>query len=84
MRAAYLKDRSIAALARDPGVSRGAIRTAVADLLPEHTANEEGFPVPDLPVILDMPGQVADCLRATELDDVERAAHDQGVTIRRG
>ncbi|MFH8419238.1 hypothetical protein ACH4B9_39895, partial [Streptomyces collinus] len=71
-------------LARDHGVSRGAIRTAVADLLPEHTANEEGFPVPELPVTLDIPGQVADCLRATELDDVERAAHDQGVTIRRG
>ncbi|MFG2135074.1 recombinase family protein [Streptomyces sp. NPDC048751] len=36
MRTAYLEGRSIAALARDHDVSRGAIRTAVADLLPEH------------------------------------------------
>ncbi|MFF8314551.1 serine integrase family protein [Streptomyces lydicus] len=44
VRTAYLEGRSIAALARDHGVSRGAIRTAVADLMPEHTAadGEEG------------------------------------------
>ncbi len=35
---AYLEGRSIAALARDHRVSRGAIRTAAADLLPDHTA----------------------------------------------
>ncbi|MEU4898916.1 recombinase family protein [Streptomyces sp. NPDC044780] len=62
VRAAYLEGRSIAALARDDGVSRGAIRTAVADLLPEHTAIEEGAPAPELPVTLDMPGKVADFL----------------------
>ncbi|BAC67982.1 MULTISPECIES: DNA invertase/recombinase [Streptomyces] len=32
VRTAYLEGRSIAALARDHGVSRGAIRTAIADL----------------------------------------------------
>ncbi|MFB0617983.1 recombinase family protein [Streptomyces sp. AGS-58] len=37
VRAAYLGGRSIASLARDHHVSRGAIRTAVADLPPEHT-----------------------------------------------
>ncbi len=37
VRTAYLEGRSIAALARDHGVSRGAIRTAVADLLPDHS-----------------------------------------------
>ncbi|MFF8374308.1 hypothetical protein ACF05W_36690 [Streptomyces lydicus] len=44
VRTAYLEGRSIAALARDHGVSHGAIRTAVADLMPEHTAadGEEG------------------------------------------
>ncbi|MGW8396241.1 recombinase family protein [Streptomyces lydicus] len=44
VRTAYLEGRSIAALARDHGVSRGAIRTVVADLMPEHTAadGEEG------------------------------------------
>jgi hypothetical protein len=31
-----------------------------------------------------MPGKVADFLRAAELDDVERAALNHGVTVRRG
>ncbi|WP_046502886.1 recombinase family protein [Streptomyces odonnellii] len=84
VRAAYLEGRSIAALARDHGVSRGAIRTAVADLLPDHTAAAEGVPTPELPVTLDMPGKVADFLRSAELDPVERAALNQGVTVRRG
>ncbi|MGW0577852.1 recombinase family protein [Streptomyces sp. NPDC002920] len=75
----FMVHRSIAALARDHGVSRGAIRTAVADLLPDHTA------APELPVTLDMPGKVADFLRTTaELEPAERAALDQGVTVRRG
>ncbi|MEV6810054.1 hypothetical protein [Streptomyces sp. NPDC051132] len=84
VRIAYLEGRSIAALARNHGVSRGAIRTAVADLLPEHTANEVDVPAPELPVTLDMPGKVADYLRTTELEPAERAALDQGVAVRRG
>ncbi|WP_432128067.1 hypothetical protein [Streptomyces sp. bgisy082] len=84
VRAAYLEGRSIAALARDHRVSRGAIRTAVADLLPEHTAIEADAPAPELPVALDMPGKVADYLRTTELEPAERAALDQGVAVRRG
>ncbi|MFE0732973.1 recombinase family protein [Streptomyces antibioticus] len=84
VRTAYLEGRSIAALARDHGVSRGAIRTAVADLLPDHTASEEGTPAVELPVTLDMPGKVADYLRTTELEPAERAALDQGMTVRRG
>ncbi|MGI5441188.1 hypothetical protein ACQEV4_28550 [Streptomyces shenzhenensis] len=84
VRTAYPEGRSIAALARDHGVSRGAIRTAVADLLPDHIATEEEAPAPELPVTLDMPGKVADFLRATELEPAERAALDQGVTVRRG
>jgi DNA invertase Pin-like site-specific DNA recombinase len=84
VRAAYRDGRSIAALAREHGVSRGAIRTAVVDLTPEHAAADEGTPAPELPVSLDMPGKVADFLRATEMDDVERAALDHGVTVRRG
>ncbi|MFI2370178.1 recombinase family protein [Streptomyces sp. NPDC018833] len=43
VRAAYLGGQSIAALARDHHVSRGAIRTAVADLLPEHVAADAPF-----------------------------------------
>jgi DNA invertase Pin-like site-specific DNA recombinase len=85
VRTAYLDGRSIAALAREHGVSRGAIRTAVADLMPEHTAaSNEDTPAPELPVTLDMPGKVADFLRTAELDDAERVALDQGVTVRRG
>lgn len=60
VRTAYLEGRCIAALAR--GVSRGAIRTAVADLMPDHTAVEEDTPAPELAVTLDMPGKVADFL----------------------
>lgn len=84
VRTAYLEGRSIAALARDHGVSRGAIRTAVADLLPEHTASDPSVPAPELPVTLDMPGKVADYLRTTELEPAERVALDQGVAVRRG
>ncbi|WP_234357160.1 hypothetical protein [Streptomyces sp. NBRC 110028] len=84
VRTAYLEGRPIAALARDHGVSRGAIRTAVADLLPEHTTADPGAPAPELPVVLDMPGKVADLLRTAELDDAERAVLDHGVSVRRG
>ncbi|MFI1975683.1 recombinase family protein [Streptomyces wedmorensis] len=84
VRTAYLEGRSIAALARDHRVSRGAIRTAVADLLPDHTAAEEDAPVPELSVVLDMPGKVADFLRVADLEPAERVALDQGVAVRRG
>lgn len=59
VRTAYLEGRSIAALARDRGVSRGAIRTDVADLLPGCTAADPSAPAPELSVVLDMPGEVA-------------------------
>ncbi|MGP4009138.1 hypothetical protein [Streptomyces sp. 4N124] len=67
VRTAYLEGRSIAALARD----HGAIRTAVADLLPDHTAIEDA-PAPELPVTLDMPGKVADFLGAADLEPAGR------------
>lgn len=84
VRAAYLGGQSIAGLARDHHVSRGAIRTAVADLMPEHTDDRQDTPAPESAVTLDMPGKVADFLRAAELEPAERAALDQGVTVRRG
>ncbi|MFF4036837.1 hypothetical protein [Streptomyces sp. NPDC001816] len=43
-----------------------------------------GAPAPELPVTLDMPGKVADFLLTIELEPAERAALDQGVTVRRG
>ncbi|WP_411126557.1 hypothetical protein [Streptomyces sp. x-19] len=78
VRTAYLEGRSIAALARDHDVSRGAIRTAVADLMPDHATIEEDVPAPELPVTLDMPGKVADFLRTADLEPAERDALDQG------
>lgn len=84
VRAAYLGGQSIAGLARDHHVSRGAIRTAVADLMPDDTTDHQEAPPLKLPVTLDMPGKVADFLRAIELEPAERAALDQGVTVRRG
>ncbi|MFI0220568.1 resolvase [Streptomyces lydicus] len=84
VRTAYLDGQSIASLAREHGVSRGAIRTTVADLMPEHTTADTDTPAPELPVTLDMPGKVADFLRTTELEPVGRAALDHGVTVRRG
>jgi hypothetical protein len=50
VRAAYLGGQYIAGLARERRVSRGAIRTAVADLLPKHTAGTTDIPAPELPV----------------------------------
>lgn len=53
--------------------------------MPEHTAvGCEDVPALELPVTLDMPGKVADFLRAVELEPAERAALDHGVTVRRG
>ncbi|MFF9763255.1 MULTISPECIES: hypothetical protein [Streptomyces] len=84
MRAAYLGGRSVAGLAREHDVSRGAIRTAVADLLPGHTVGHEDSPALEVLMTFGMPGKVADFLRAAELEPAERAALDQGVTVRRG
>lgn len=84
VRAAHLGGKSIASLARDHHVSRSAIRTSVADLLPEHTVVDQDAPAPEVPIVLDMPGKVADFLRSADLEPAERAALDQGVTVRRG
>lgn len=73
VRAACLDGRSIASLAREHDVSRGAVRTAVADLLPDHTTADQDATAPELSVTLDMPGKVADFLRATELEPAERS-----------
>ena len=52
--------------------------------MPDHTAIEEDAPALELPIALDMPGKVADFLRAAELEPAERTTLDQGVTVRRG
>ncbi|MFJ9713355.1 resolvase [Streptomyces sp. NPDC101234] len=60
------------------------MRTAVADLLPEHVAADEGAQAPELPITLDMPGKFAGFLRTAGLDDAERAALGHGQALRRG
>ncbi|WP_233359326.1 hypothetical protein [Streptomyces sp. GMY02] len=77
VRTGYLEGRAIIALARDHDINRGAIRTAVAGLLPEHVADEVA-PAPNLLITLDMPGKVADFRRTAELDDAEQTALDGG------
>jgi hypothetical protein len=52
--------------------------------MPEHTDDRQDTPAPETAVTLDMPGKVADFLRAAELEPTERDALDQGVTVRRG
>lgn len=85
VRVAYSGGASIAALARRHHVSRGAIRAATADLLPDHTApGGQDVPAPEAPVALDMPGKVAGFLRTLNLSADERAALDNGHTVRRG
>lgn len=52
VRTACLAGRSIAALAREHGVSRGAIRTVIADPMPEHTeADSAAASVPSRVVV---------------------------------
>jgi DNA invertase Pin-like site-specific DNA recombinase len=85
VRTAYLAGRSIAALAREHGISRGAIRTAIADLMPEHAnTGREASPAAEAPVTLDIPGKVADFLLTADLDNAERVVLDHGTTVRRG
>ncbi|MFB4304415.1 recombinase family protein [Actinomadura sp. NTSP31] len=85
VRTAYTGGASIAALAREHGVSRGAIRTALADLLPGHTATGgQDVPARAVPVVLDVPGKVADFLRTLDLEAAEQIALDNGQVVRRG
>ncbi|MBB6077712.1 hypothetical protein [Streptomyces paradoxus] len=83
VRTAYLEGRSIAALAtrprRQPRRHPNRRRRPPA----EYTAAAPDALAPELPVALDLPGKVADFLRAADLQPAERATLDQGVTVRR-
>src|SRR5690606_37138182 len=59
VREAYLSGASIASLARRYVVSRGAIRTAVADLLPGRAGAEQQGAAPEV-LTLDIPGVIVD------------------------
>jgi putative DNA-invertase from lambdoid prophage Rac len=85
IRHGYRGGFSIAALAREHGVSRGAIRTAVADLLP----NQPDRPAPTTTAVqavrVEIPGKVADHLTdRSDLREAERHALRRGRTVRRG
>ena len=82
IRHAYRDGASIAALAREHGVSRAAIRTAIADLLPNQPA-----PATTLAraVQVEIPGKVAGHLAGfPELGEAELHALRRGRTVRRG
>jgi putative DNA-invertase from lambdoid prophage Rac len=86
VRQGFRTGSSIAALAREHGVSRGAVRTAVADLLPGQ---------PQRPVVIavtapqavrvEIPGKIARHLNDHDgLGETEQRALRQGRTVRRG
>lgn len=83
VREAYRSGASIASLARRYGVSRGAIRTAVADLLPGRAEAEQQGAAPEV-LTLEIPGVIADYLATVDLSPEMRAALDSGHEIRRG
>ncbi|MET8795382.1 hypothetical protein ABZV91_02815 [Nocardia sp. NPDC004568] len=87
VRQEYRDGASIAALARRHRVSRVAIRTALADLLPGRPeqpgrTGDEKAP----PVRVEMPGKVARHLigHIADLGDLESQALRQGREVRRG
>ncbi|TDC61368.1 recombinase family protein [Micromonospora sp. KC207] len=84
IRHAYRNGASIAALAREHRISRDAIRTAIADLLPHRT--DRPIPATTVQAIrVEIPGKVADHLTSTaDLGEAERHALHRGRTVRRG
>jgi putative DNA-invertase from lambdoid prophage Rac len=86
VRAAFIEGVSIAALAREHGVSRGAIRTAVADLLPDQPERPVATAVTAAQAVLvEIPGKIARYLDDhNELNEQEQRALRKGRTVRRG
>lgn len=86
VRTAFRDGTSIAALAREHGVSRGAIRTAVADLLPDQPQRPVAATVtaPEA-VLVEIPGKIAQYLAEhDDLGEQEQRALRKGRTVRRG
>jgi putative DNA-invertase from lambdoid prophage Rac len=86
VRKAFRTGTSIAALARDHHVSRGAIRTAVADLLPDRPDRPVATAVTaPQPVLVEVPGKIARHLHDHGgLGEAEQRVLRQGRTVRRG
>lgn len=85
VRHAFRAGASIAALAREHQVSRVAIRTAVADLMPGRPERPAATTDEPQPVHIEIPGKIARHLAEHDgLDDAERHALRQGREVRRG
>ncbi|MER7015319.1 recombinase family protein [Saccharopolyspora sp. NPDC000359] len=85
VRQAFRDGASVAALAREHNVSRVAVRTAVADLLPGRPAPHDATDGEPQPVRIEMPGKIARYLADHEdLGDAERDALLTGREVRRG
>lgn len=86
VRLAYRDGASIAALAREHGVSRGAIRTAIADLLPNQPDRPATVAMAEAQAVrVEIPGKIARHLDGhADLTDADRHALRRGRTVRRG
>ncbi|MDT8913487.1 recombinase family protein [Amycolatopsis sp. PS_44_ISF1] len=85
VRQAYRNGTSIAALAREHDVSRVAVRTTVADLMPGRPEQPDPAAVEATPVRIEIPGAIARHLTGHEdLGEAERHALRRGREIRRG
>ncbi|NEW29240.1 recombinase family protein [Nocardia cyriacigeorgica] len=87
VRRQYREGASIAALARQHRVSRVAIRTALADLLPDRPEQPAPTDIDEpRPIRIEMPGKLAHHLTAhtADLGETERHALRDGRQIRRG
>ncbi|MDG4757817.1 recombinase family protein [Micromonospora sp. WMMD710] len=85
IRQAYRNGASIAALAREHNVSRGAIRTAIADLLPNQPDQPAPAATTAQAVRVEIPGKLAQHLADhTDLAEAEQHALRRGRTVRRG
>jgi DNA invertase Pin-like site-specific DNA recombinase len=86
VRRAFRDGASIAALARDHQVSRVAVRTAVADLLPNQPERPAAVATNEPQAIrVEIPGKIAEQLDGhPDLGEAERHALRRGRTVRRG
>jgi putative DNA-invertase from lambdoid prophage Rac len=81
----FRDDTSIAALAREHDVSRFAIRTAVADVLPGHPEQQAPADVGAQPVRVEIPGEIARHMADHDsFGEAERHALRKGHQVRRG
>jgi DNA invertase Pin-like site-specific DNA recombinase len=85
IRQGYQGGASIAALARQYRISRGAIRTAITDLMPGQSDRPTPATPAAQPLRVEIPGKVADHLTShADLGEAEQHALRRGRTVRRG